>query len=501
MPFETSLLPDDPHDRRLVARVHPPGRVNPTPKDRYDLVVVGGGTAGLVSAAGAVGLGASVALVERGLLGGDCLNVGCVPSKAVLAPAHRLAAIRHGGDLGLAADGRADFAAVMERMRRLRADISEHDSVERFTRLGVDVFLGEGRFVGRDRLQVGSATLAFRKAILATGGRPAVPDVPGLADAGYLTNETVFTLTRLPARLVVLGGGPIGCELSQAFGRLGTEVHLVGRDARLLPRDDAEAAGLLERSLRADGVHLHLGTTITRVAPAVEAKSVTLADGTVLAADAFLVAAGRKANVEGLGLDAAGVAVTERGLDVDDYLRTSNRRIYAVGDVAGRWQFTHAADAMARLAIRNALFPGKGRLSRLTIPWCTYTEPEVAQVGPTLAMARAANQAVDVYRVAWGDVDRARLDGETDGFVQVLARKGTDAIVGATAVGGPAGDAIGAVSLAMTNRLGVRAFAGTVFPYPTQLEVLRKLGDQYNRTRLTPFAKGLIGTWLRWGWW
>lgn len=495
-----TVLGEDPHDRRLLARVHPAEHVNPTPRARYDLVVVGGGTAGLVSAAGAAGLGASVALVERGMLGGDCLNHGCVPSKSLLASARGLVLLARGQDLGLNVQARADFPRVMERLRRLRADISEHDSVERFTRLGVDVFLGSARFVGADRVSVGPATLHFRKAILATGARAAVPAIPGLDGETIYTNERIFTLTTLPRRLAVLGGGPIGCELAQAFLRLGAEVVLITRDDRLLSRDDAEAARLLEHQLIQEGLRLHLGASVTQVTQTADGRRLLLTGGGEEVADTIMVATGRQPNVEGLELEAAGVKFGERGVVVDDYLRTSNARIYAIGDVIDGPRFTHAADAMARLALRNALFPGKGRRSRLVIPWCTYTEPEVAQVGPTLELLQA-NGKVDIYRVNWADVDRARLDGTTEGFVQVMVRGGTDRILGATSVGGPAGEVIGALSLAITQNLGLRALAGTVFPYPTLLEVLRKLGDQYNRTRLTPWARRLLGLWLRWGWW
>lgn len=499
--FLRTVLPEDPHDRRLLDRVRPSGYSNPTPKPRYDLVVVGAGTAGLVSAAGAAGLGARVALVERNLLGGDCLNHGCVPSKAMLAPAQRLADIAQARNLGIDAQGQADFAQVMERLRRLRADISRHDSVERFTGLGVDVFLGEGRFTGSDRIQVGSATLPFHKAFLATGARAILPDIPGLASARVYTNETIFTLTQRPGRLAVLGAGPIGCEMTQAFARLGTEVYLISRDPRVLPRDDTEAAGLVEARLRQEGVRLHSGTTLARVETQRQEASLFLENGTTFTVDAILVAAGRKANTEGLDLDAAGIKIGSRGIEVDDTLRTSNRRVYSLGDAIGQAQFTHAADAMARLAIRNAFFPGKGRLSGLIIPWCTYCDPEVAQVGLSEESAQAAKTPVDVYRVNWDEVDRAVLAGTTEGFIKVLTAKGRDRILGATVVGGPAGDVIGAFSLAMKQGLGLGKLATAIYPYPTLLEVLRKLGDQYNRTRLTPFTRGVLKTWLRWGWW
>jgi pyruvate/2-oxoglutarate dehydrogenase complex dihydrolipoamide dehydrogenase (E3) component len=494
-----SVPPDDAHNRALVAAVHPPDWANPEPAPRYHLVVVGAGTAGLVSAAGAAGLGARVALVERHLLGGDCLNVGCVPSKALLRAARAAAEARRAGDFGVRVGGvEVDFAAVMERMRRLRAGIAPHDSAQRFRGLGVDVFLGDGRFTGPDTLQVNGKALRFRRAIIATGARAAVPPVPGLAEAGFLTNETVFGLTELPRRLAVIGGGPIGVELAQAFARFGGVVHLIGRDTRLLPRDDPQASALVARALERDGVHLRLGHSPTRVEHDGADKRLVLDDGSEVRADVILVAAGRAANVEGLGLEAAGVKYG-KSVEVDDKLRTSNRRIYAAGDVCSRYQFTHAADALARVAIQNALFPGRGRRAgALVIPWCTYCEPEVAHVGLTEKAAAEQGVAIDTFTQPLRRVDRAVLDGDDEGFVTVHVRQGTDRVVGATIVSAHAGETIGEVALLMNQRLGLRALADTIHPYPTEAEALRQIGDAYNRTRLTPFVKRLLRWWFWW---
>ncbi len=498
------VLPDDVYDRELVDRVHPADWANPGPAGRYNLVVIGAGTAGLVTAAGAAGLGAKVALVERHLLGGDCLNVGCVPSKALLRAARAYADVRDAGEYGIEVPPglRVDFATVMERMRRLRASLSPNDSAQRFRGLGVDVFFGPARFTGSDRLEVGGRTLEFRRAVIATGARAAEPDVPGLADAGYLTNETVFTLTRRPHRLAVIGAGPIGCELAQAFARFNCEVSLIGNRPQLLPREDPDAARLVETAMRYDGIHLCLGTKVLR-AERQGAETVLHLDqdgkSREVRADAVLVGVGRAPNVEGLGLEAAGVEYdTKAGVKVDDHLRTRNRRIFAAGDICSRFQFTHAADALARLAIQNALFFPSGRVSALTIPWCTYTDPEVAHVGLSETQTKQQDYEVRTFLEPLSRVDRAVLDGETEGFVKVHVRAGTDRIVGATIVARHAGDMIATVTLAMTAGVGLRALAKTIFPYPTQAEAIKRVADAYNRTRLTPFVKRLFEKWLAW---
>jgi pyruvate/2-oxoglutarate dehydrogenase complex dihydrolipoamide dehydrogenase (E3) component len=502
-----SLWPEDDHNAELIAQVHPPDWVNPRPKGRYNLVVIGGGTAGLVTAAGAAGLGAKVALIERHLLGGDCLNTGCVPSKALLRASRAIFDARQGeqfGLKGLAAIG-LDFGAVMERMRRLRAGLSRHDSALRFRdQLGVDVFLGQARFVDGESIEVAGARLTFDRAAICTGARATEPTVPGLAEAGFLTNETVFDLTELPKRLAVIGAGPIGCELAQAFARFGSRVTLIQRGPKLLPREDRDAARVLQSVLLREGVELLLETKVQSV------ETLEGADGGKrlklqwkgaplnLEADAILVGVGRTPNVEGLELERAGVVSNERGVPVDDRLRTTNERIFAAGDVCSSLKFTHLADAQARILIANALFFTRQKVSDLVVPRCTYTDPEIAQVGLTAAEAEEQGLAVTTFTVPLAEVDRAVLDGESEGFARVHLRKGSDKILGATLVGRHAGEMISELTLAITAGQGLSAIGRTIHPYPTQAEVIRKLADAYNRTRLTDPVKKAMGAWLRW---
>ena len=494
---------DDIHDRALIDNVRPPRWVNPSPASRYNLVVLGAGTAGLVCAAGAAGLGARVALVERELMGGDCLNVGCVPSKALLRAARAVADARGAARFGVSTTGvGVDFPAAMTRMRELRAHLSSVDSARRFRDLGVDVFLGQARFTGPDTVSVGGANLRFSRAVIATGARAAVPPIPGLAEAGYLTNESIFDLVDLPRHLVVIGGGPLGCELAQAFARFGAAVTLVQRAPSVLEREDPDAAGIVERALRADGVQLRLNASVERVKPDGSQMVLDTLGGGVgaqLRADRVLVAVGRTPNVEGLDLPAAGVAADARtGVIVDDRLRTTNPRVFAAGDVCSELKFTHNSDAQARVVLRNALFLGHARASALTIPRCTYTDPEIGHVGLDEARARARGVAVRAFVQRFDEVDRAVLDGEPDGFVKVLVQSGSDRIVGATVVARHAGEMLPALTLAVTREIGLGALASVVHAYPTQADAVRRLGDAYNRTRLTPLAKRVLGAWLAW---
>jgi pyruvate/2-oxoglutarate dehydrogenase complex dihydrolipoamide dehydrogenase (E3) component len=498
------VLPRDEYNTRLVANVHPPDWVTPEPPARYNLVAIGAGTAGLVTAAGAAGLGARVALVERDLLGGDCLNVGCVPSKALIRAARAAAQVRDAAQFGIHVPPgvRVDFAAVMERMRRLRAGISAHDSAARFRGLGVDVYLGQGAFTGPNTVEVAGQTLRFRRAVIATGARADQPAIPGLAEAGFLTNETVFSLTELPPRLAVIGAGPIGCELSQAFARFGSRVHLLGNHPQILPREDRDAAEPVAKALQRDGVELTLSCQISRVEKRGHETVVHVVCGEgqrEIVVDALLVGAGRVPNVEGLDLDAAGVRYERKqGVWVNDRLQTTNPSIFAAGDICSRFKFTHAADAMARLVIQNALFKGRARASALIIPWCTYTDPEVAHVGLYEHEAREQGIAFRTFTQELHDVDRAVLDGEDEGFVKVIVDTRGDRILGATIVAAHAGEMISEVTLAMVGRLGLRTIASTIHPYPTQAEAIKKVGDAHNRTRLTPFVKWLFEKWLSW---
>jgi pyruvate/2-oxoglutarate dehydrogenase complex dihydrolipoamide dehydrogenase (E3) component len=489
---------------RLVANLHPPDWENPSSAPCYNLVVIGAGTAGLVTAAGAAGLGAKVALVEKYLMGGDCLNVGCVPSKAIIRSSRAAFDAKEMGRFGVREAGPAhvDFPAVMERMRKLRADLSPHDSAARFTKLGVDVFLGEAKFAGSDTVQVAGKTLRFKRAVIATGARAAQPPIAGLAEAGYLTNETVFSLTQCPARLAVIGGGPIGCELAQAFQRLGSQVSLFHKNAHLLDREDMEAAALVQKAFIREGVVVRLNAKITGVERNGGHKLVRYeAHGKeeTIAVDELLAGAGRAPNVEGLNLEAVGVQYEPRkGVLVNDCLQTTNPRIYAVGDVCLAWKFTHAADFSARIVIQNALFLGRKKASALTMPWCTYTDPEIAHVGLYQRDARERGLEVDTYMREFKEVDRAVLDGEEDGFVKIHVKKGRDEILGATIVARHAGEMISEISVAMAARIGLGKLASVIHPYPTQAEAIHQCGDAYNRTRLTPTVKKWMGRWLAW---
>jgi pyruvate/2-oxoglutarate dehydrogenase complex dihydrolipoamide dehydrogenase (E3) component len=498
------IAPDTPENRDLRDNVRPSDWVNPQPAGRYNLVVIGAGSAGLVCAAGAAGLGARVALVERHLLGGDCLNYGCVPSKGIIRAARALFDARNGAQYGIrgGAEVGFDFGAAMERMRRLRSSLSRHDSARRFRdELGVDVFIGEGRFVARDRVTVGGRELFFRKAAICTGARASAPLIQGLAEAGFLTNETVFSLTELPPRLAVIGGGPIGCELAQTFSRFGSRVTLIQKAAQVLEREDRDAADILAKALIRDGIDLLTGSKVVAVEQRGSDKVLRLerdGAGQEVVADAILVGVGRTPNVGGLGLEAAGVAYGPDGVVVDDALQTSNPAIYAAGDSCFPFKFTHTADALARILIANALFMGRQKTSALTIPWCTYTDPEIAHVGLYEWDAREKGIPFATLTVPLSEVDRAVLDGETDGFARVHLRAGTDRIIGATIVARHAGEMINEFSLAITAGLGLGAIARTIHPYPTQAEAIKKLADAHNRTRLTPFLKRVLGSWLQW---
>lgn len=497
----TCISPLDVHNAKLLDNVHPRKWLDPQPKPSYNLVVVGAGAGGLVSAAGAAGVGARVALIEAHLLGGDCLNVGCVPSKALLRCAKAAAEVRDAGRFGVKIEGQisVDFGYVMERMRRLRAQIAPADSAERFSsQLGVDLFMGKAIFTGKNTIMVNGTTLTFTKAVIATGGTAAIPNIPGLADAPYLTNSTIFNLTELPKRMGVIGAGPIGLELAQAFQRLGSQVTVFARNDRIMPKEDPEAAESVKKSMEKDGVTFVLNCSFKRV----EGQGANLPIHLVLDAegqekvhafDALLIATGRKPSVTGLGLEDAGVQFDARaGVVVNDKLQTTNPNIFAVGDVASRYQFTHMADFMARMVIKNALFFGRDKVSDLLIPWATYTDPEVGHVGLYEKDLKERNIPFSTFKREFSEVDRGIVDGATTGYVKIHVAKGKDQILGATIVGSHAGDMISEITVAMQSGMGLGRLASVIHPYPTAAEAIRQCGDAYNRSRLTPTIKGIF---------
>lgn len=501
---EPALQPLDEYNQSLMSHVHPPDWVNPQPADGYDLVVIGAGTAGLVVAAGAagLGLGLKIALIERSLMGGDCLNVGCVPSKCVIRSSRVVADMQAAMPFGIQPPDKieVDFAAVMQRMRRIRASISHHDSAERFRQLGIDVFLGNAQFVSEAAIAVNGSHLRFKKAVIATGARATRPRVPGLAEAGYLTNETVFSLTERPRRLAVIGGGPIGCELAQAFHRLGSEVTLLHKHEHLLDREDADAAEIIQQQFVKENLHLILDCALETVEKNDVGKVIHYRqNGAVksVIVDEILVGAGRTPNVDGLNLEAAGVQYdAHQGVVVNDYLQTTNSRIYAAGDICMNWKFTHAADAAARIVIKNTLFSpfglGRSKLSSLVMPWVTYTDPEIAHVGLYEQEAQAKGLESNTIKIPFSSIDRALADGEPDGFVKILHKRGSDQILGATIVARHAGEMISEITLAIATKQGLSVLSGVIHPYPTQAEAIKKAADAYRRTLLTPRTQKLL---------
>ena len=499
----SGLLPDNQDDRILAENVHPTKWVNPAANGRYNIVVLGAGTAGLITAIVGASLGAKVALVEKHLMGGDCLNVGCVPSKSVIRAARAWADLRNAEQFGLRipAGVQYDFGAVMARMRKLRARISHNDSAQRYTTLGVDVFIGSGRFASADTIQVegvaGNRTLRFARAAICTGTRASSPAIPGLKEAGYLTNETVFALTELPQRIGVIGAGPIGCELAQAFARFGSHVYVIEALHGILSNEDRDAAQVVEQQMMKDGVKLLCCGRDLHIVQTADGKKLSVQshgqqyDVTV---DEILVAAGRTPNVEGLGLEEAGVQFDRRGVQVNGRLQTTNPKIFAAGDVCSPYKYTHAADAMAQIVVQNALFPhpfslGYASVDSLVMPWCTFTDPEIAHVGLYEKDAEAKGIGVETYTFKLDEVDRAILDGQEEGFARVHIRKGSDKILGATIVAAHAGDLINEFSVIMKAGKGARTIASTIHPYPTQAEVNKKVINLWRKAHFTPATK------------
>jgi pyruvate/2-oxoglutarate dehydrogenase complex dihydrolipoamide dehydrogenase (E3) component len=466
----------------------------------YNVVVIGAGTAGLVTAAGTAGLGGRAALIERNKMGGDCLNFGCVPSKALISSARLIQQIRESEKWGLdRQEPQFVFEKVFERMRARRAKIAPNDSQERFEALGVDVFRGEARFVSPHEIEVNGQKLRAKNFVIATGSRAAIPKIEGINLVPYFTNETIFDeLKEKPESMIVLGGGPIGCELGQAFSRLGVEVTIVQSASQLLPREDVDVSEFIQKRFKGEEIAFHLNAAAKRVSMR-NGKVVLEFDGAeTMTVDAMLIAAGRTPNLRALNLKAAGVDHDEHGVKVNDYLQTSQSHIYAAGDITNRLKFTHTADFTARIVVRNILMPLqllRQNVDWSVVPWCTYTDPEVAHVGVGENEARQKNIGYDLFVVLLEDVDRAVVESEEAGFAKILTAKGSDKILGATMVAPHAGDLLHEFVLAMNAKIGLGKIASMIHAYPTFAELARKAGDKYNKTRLTPRAKKIF-TWL-----
>ena len=465
-----------------------------------DLCVIGAGAGGLSVAAAAAALGAPVVLIEQGRMGGDCLNYGCVPSKALIAAARRVAELRRAPAFGVTADAvQVDFAKVRAHVHGAIATLAANDSVARFTALGVRVIAGHAEFRDRNTVVVGETAIAARRFVIATGSSPAIPPIPGLAQTAYLTNETIFDLATLPEHLVVIGAGPVGLELAQAFRRLGSAVTVI--DAAIpLANDDPECAGLVVSALEREGVALRPNSRIVKISGDAQTVRLTLegrsepVDGSHL-----LLAAGRRPNVANLGLDGAGIAVTPHGITVDRQLRTTNRTVYAIGDVAAGPQFTHLANYHAGIVIRHALFRLPVRASDAALPWVSYTDPELAQVGLTEAEAKRRGLEIRVLRWPFHENDRAQIEQATRGHIKVLTT-GRGRILGASIVGREAGELISTFTLAIAQRLNIRALAGVMVPYPTLAEIGKRAAMSHFTPGLTrPIVRRIIGSLRRLG--
>jgi len=527
------VWPMDSYNTTLLDHVHPPEWRDPTANNKdgsssYDLICIGAGVGGLVSAAGAAGVGAKVAMIEANMLGGDCLNVGCVPSKAIIHSANMAHSVK--GDIkrleaaGIFIDPNAvhvDFEKVMERVRKVRTEISHHDSAERYsTELGVEVYIGHANFASERTIVVNGRTLHFKKAVIATGGYPTLISMKGLKELHekslsfdidgkkpiVMTNETFFNMTKQPKKLAVIGAGVIGLELAQAMQRLGTEVTVFGRSGKVLPKEDEDMAEIVKQQMIKDGVSFNLsvakysgieldGTVLDNGYPQMKMTILEKGkdDDTIYSFDALLVAAGRRPNVTGMELELAKVEYdTKKGLIVNDKLQTTNPRIFGVGDCCSEFKFTHAADFMARTVIRNAFFFGKGKMSDLLIPYATFTSPEIASVGLYGKDLDELGIEYRVFEKHFKDNDRAICDDNTEGFIRFRVDAKKDTILGCSVVGEGAGNMIGEVTLAMETDTGLGTMANVIHPYPTTSEVVRQSGDVYNKTKLTTMVKSLL---------
>jgi pyruvate/2-oxoglutarate dehydrogenase complex dihydrolipoamide dehydrogenase (E3) component len=489
-------------DLRELQNVHPQDWKNPEPAHRYSLVVIGAGPAGFLTALNAAKVGAKVAIVERDRFGGACFNIGCIPSKTIIRTSRLYAEIRNADNFGAEVPSgiSVNFPAVMERMRRVRARVSRRVSAQKLTSAGVDVFFGQARFAGPKAVEVEGKLLHFKRALIASGARPKVPSIPGIAAAGYLTNENVFDLDECPRRLLVLGGGPLGCELAQAFCRLGSHVNIVQDDPMFLGNEERDAAQILSEALARDGIDIHLNSQAVGVRADGKGKIVDLVSDDykfTLTVDEILVGIGSTPNVTDMNLEDAGVHYDkDAGIMTNDYLQTSNPRIYGAGDVCSEKKFPHIEVAASEIVVRNALFWGRERLSMSAVPFCTYTDPEIAHVGLYSTEARAKDIPVKTFTVMMSDVDRAITDSEDEGFVKIHVKEGTDQIIGATVAASHAGELISEISLAMNAKIGLRALARVNYPYPTQAQAIKLAANAYLDTLRNPIRNWLRKQWL-----
>lgn len=489
----------DMYNAVLMDNVRPARWIDPMPQGKYNLIAIGAGAAGLVSSGGAATLGGKAAIIERNQFGGDCLNTGCVPSKALLRASQAAYDARNLDRFGLHFEGEltVDFAKIAERLRKLRSEISYHDSTKRFADdLGVDVYLGHAKFVDKTTIVVNGQALKFSKCCIATGARPRVPQINGLERVKFYTSETIFNLNSLPPRLVFLGGGPINCELAQAFARFGSIVTLVTQGDRILRKEEPNVSELMEAVFAEEGITIIKSSSISIVEQISEGETfpvlkMTLSGSTnfTIEAEALMIGVGRTANTEGLGLEEAGVEYNDSGIKVNDFLQTTTGDIYAIGDCATDKQFTHAADAMARLVLKNALFFGRSTFSSLVIPRVTYTDPEVAATGMSLHELDTSGTQYRVYEKPFSGLDRAIVDSETRGFIKIYCKAKSDDILGAVIVGARAGEVINEITLAITQKIGLQSLAGVIHPYPTYGEAVKHLADRCRREKLSTKAK------------
>ena len=479
-------------DLPLLENVRPPDWRNPKPGRSYGLLIIGGGPEGVIAAINAAARGAKVALIERSRLGGECLNYGCIPSKALIRTARLYAEMRGAAQFGAKAPSQVevDFPAAMERMHKVRVRASQKMSAAGLRKLGVDVFFGEGRFSGPGSAEVDGIRLRFKKALIATGSRPIAPEIPGLAEAGFLTSRTVFDLAQCPRRLLVIGGGPLGCELAQAFARLGSQVTIVQKEPMFLRQEERDAAQVLFEAFERDGMEIHLNTEVVKVRMEGASKVAEMVSDdhhSIVAVDEILVGTGRAPNVDGLNLEAVGVeAHPLTGVRVNDFLQTTNRDIFSAGDVSFEHTMTFIEEASARIVVENALFAGRRRLSTLATPWCIHTDPEIAHVGLYVPEAREKKIPVKTFTVLMHQVDRAIVDGEEHGFLKIHVREGSDRILGATVVSTRAGELINYLSLAISAGIGLGRLAEVVNAYPTHAAAIHLAAQAYNRSKAVP---------------